>query len=1281
MPRRQIRRLLTILVGLASLFAFHVTAATADPILNLQTLTGSQAEQMFKAGQLTSVQLVRAYLARIAAISKAGPGLNAVTQINPNALTDAAAADKARADGKDLGPAMGLPILLKDIVDAAPMFTSAGDWALRASFAPDSGVAAELKAHGVVILGKLGLSEWANSFGSQPSGFSNLTGQVLNATDTAAGPSGSSSGSGAAASAGLSTLTIGTETSGSIISPSTAQADVGLRPTVGLVPGYGIAPIDVSQDTAGPMVRNVTDAAMTLQSIAEVPGSNPTASQEYLDVEGPNAFTNGDVPVAPFTALPDYMSAISSTFVQGKRIGFNSTTCTPVPPATTCTLSVQQQANLTAVNALAAAGAIMVPDPLTTTATVPANPTGYEQHATIDEYYKGLGPLAPVQSLAQEVAIDNTNPQEATKDGNSAHTNESLVDITPGGANEMAFRANLPIRKKAFHTAIDAMMNCPGAGVTVNFDPANPSTTGMTTCPSGTVNPVIAVIGATPGNTTAGYPEMVVPMGYTPTQRRPIGVDINGGAYDERNIIGVGYVMEQGTQLRQPVGQVDPASYRCARTVPPEPFASRGHCNPDYQSILNMIGGTPTILPFPLETTSASQLEAMMAAGTLTSVALVKAELSRIALANANGPAVQSIRNINPGAIADATLSDGQRGADGPRGPLEGIPVVVDDSMDIAGLPTSGGSIALQDSLPAADAKLVAKLKAAGAIVLGDTNTTELGGVFDPNMPQGYSSLGGQALLPSDTNKSPGGSSAGSAAAVSAGFAPLSVGLETGTDGAQMITPAGNSGVVALKPTVGLISRAGVMPVAKSQDAPGPMGQTVTDVANELNVLAGPDPSDPATAGQPATLPNYTAGLATATLASKRIAVISTTTGPGATAPYPAAVFTLGNAGTQVQTVTIPTPSPNPPSIVPSEFKRDLNTYLSGLPGSGAKSLQDIINYNIANPVEGLKFQQNGLLAAQAIDLTDPATNSTYQTNLTTGKAANQAVIDGILNSGTPGDGSDDRTAIMVPSGSPLVGIADRAGYPVLTVPAGYGVRDSSTGADPIGVNFIGGAYSEPELLRDAFAFEKATAIRAVGPPYFVGSAVLPGVSGAPSETNQSMWRCVPGSAFFHPYLCNAGDLQSATASGATSTSVETGISGTVAPTLSLSLASPAPSFGSFVPGTAADYNASVTATLTSSAGNATLSIADPSSTAPGHLINGAYSLAQPVQVKATNAGNPSTVFAPLGATPLALLTYTGPTANDPITIGFKQSIGANEALRTGTYSKTLLLTASTTNP
>jgi Asp-tRNA(Asn)/Glu-tRNA(Gln) amidotransferase A subunit family amidase len=1127
------------------------------PALDLDTLTGYQAEHLMAEGKLTSVELVHAYMARIAALNKAGPGLNAVTQINPDVIKEAEQADWDRAHGIILGPAMGLPILLKDIIDATPMFTSAGDWALRNSYPPsDSGVAKELRAHGVVILGKLGLSEWANSFGSQPSGFSNLTGQVLSAIDTAEGPSGSSSGSGAAASAALSSLTIGTETSGSIISPSTQQSDVGLRPTVGLVPGYGIAPIDASQDTAGPIVRDVTDAAITLQSIAEVPGSDPTANAEYLGMMGPNYFgepstgqPNGvdDIPAAPFTQLPDYMSALTADFVKGKRIGYNNTTCTPVPPATTCTPTPQQQANLSAVNALAAAGAIMVPDPATTVATLTPLPTGWEQHATIDEYYQRLGPNAPVKSLVQEVAVDNTDPQEGEKDGNSSHANESLSDdstitnpMSPssiGIANANAYATDLPLRKAAFHSAVDAMMACPGAGVTTNATNSAGLADGTTSCPAGSIDPVIAVIGSAPSTPQAGYPEMVVPMGYTVTQRRNIGVDIFAGPYDEYNIIGVGYVMEQATNLRQPAAMVDPAAYRCAHTVPAEPFADRGRCNPDFDAALDILHGDETILPFPLETTSASSLEAMMNAGTLTSEELVKAELTRIALANANGPAIQAVRAIDPHVIDAAIDSDRYRAKHGARGPLEGLPVLIDDSIGATGMATSGGSIALENLFPAADATLVAKLKAAGAVILGDANTTELGGEFDQNlidlgatpnctlatttacMPQGYSSLGGQVLLASDTNASPGGSSAGSASGLSAGFAPLAVGLETGTDAAQLILPAGTGGLVALKPTVGLVSRTGVLPVARSQDSPGAIGQTVTDVAEELNVIAGKDPSDPATAGQPSTLPDYAAGLSAGALSGQRIAVVSPAgLSAGIAAVYSAAVTELGTLGATATTVT-PGAATTEPSVIPYEFHRDMDAFLAGTDGHDPKSLAEVISYYADHPVEGLKFGDDGLTNAESVDYNDAATTSAYQTDLSVGQSQDRAVIDGVLAGGP-------YSAIMVPEGSPLVGIADRAGYPVLTVPAGFGLQNSSTGGDPIGVDFIASAYAEPTLLDYGFAFEQGTKARTAGPAYMVTASNAMTFSGVPSETNQSMWRCVPGSAFFHPYDCNAGDLE-----------------------------------------------------------------------------------------------------------------------------------------------------------
>ena len=347
-------------------------------------------------------------------------------------------------------------------------------------------------------------------------------------------------------------------------------------------------------------------------------------------------------------------------------------------------------------------------------------------------------------------------------------------------------------------------------------------------------------------------------------------------------------------------------------------------------------------------------------------------------------------------------------------------------------------------------------------------------------------------MLPSDTDKTPAGSSAGSAAATAAGLAAFTIGLETSTDSAQIIAPAGVAGVVGLKPTVGLVSRAGVMPAAKTQDSPGPITQTVYDAALALQTMAGYDPADDATWTAPVPA-DYLAGLSPTALAGKRVAVISSNT-----APYPTVVSTIQGLGATTAVVSIGTPSPNPPSIVLSEFKRDLDVYLPTLKIAKGepKSLVDIAAYNEANPVEGLKYQQRELLEALAIDLTDPDMGSAYLTDAATGLASNKALIDSILDNGTPADPSDDFDVIAVPSGNSLVGIADRAGYPVLTVPAGYGT--GSAGRNPIGVTFVAGPFAEAKLLAAGYAFEQATNVRM-----------------APSYTNPSMFRCVPGSAFF----------------------------------------------------------------------------------------------------------------------------------------------------------------------
>src|SRR4051794_16758861 len=245
----------------------------------------------------------------------------------------------------------------------------------------------------------------------------------------------------------------------------------------------------------------------------------------------------------------------------------------------------------------------MVPRPVTVVPALPALPSGYEQHKTIDEYYGRLGPLAPIHSLVEEVADNQADEHEALKFGNGNHLNSSLSDISAGGANETQYRTNLPVRKAAWHKAINDMLN--------NETPDDPS------------DDFIAILGSVPSGPNAGYPQITIPMGYAATTRRAQSISVNGGAYHERDLIGIAYVIEQATHLRQPVSAVNPSMYRCTDTVPAPPFASRGGCNPSYKSLAGMVASAPK-LSFSLETESAQSLQARMTAGTLTAQALTK---------------------------------------------------------------------------------------------------------------------------------------------------------------------------------------------------------------------------------------------------------------------------------------------------------------------------------------------------------------------------------------------------------------------------------------------------------------------------------------------------------------------------------------------------------------------------------------------------------------------------------------------------------------------------------
>ncbi|MGI8402154.1 MAG: amidase [Gemmatimonadaceae bacterium] len=498
--------------------------------------------------------------------------------------------------------------------------------------------------------------------------------------------------------------------------------------------------------------------------------------------------------------------------------------------------------------------------------------------------------------------------------------------------------------------------------------------------------------------------------------------------------------------------------------------------------------------PFALEETTVADLQAGMASGKMTAHSITQNYITRIHELDRIGPTLRHVIEINPDALSIAATLDRERKAGKARGPLHGIPILVKDNIDTADrMTTTAGSYALAGSIPLRDATIAAKLRAAGAIILGKTNLSEWANFRSSHSSSGWSGRGGQARNPYVLDRNPCGSSSGSGGAVSANLCALAIGTET--DG-SIVCPASANGVVGIKPTLGLVSRAGIIPIAHSQDTAGPMARTVTDAAILLNVMAGPDPRDPATSSGAARSPiDYTASLDANGLRGARIGVarskffgysdvtdklvndaIATMKAQGAVIVDPANIETAGKFDDTEFDVLL------------YEFKADLNTYLASLgPKAPVRTLEDIIGYNDAHKDQEMPyFGQEIMIQAQA---KGPLTEKKYL----------DALANDLKLSRTDGiDATMDKyklDAIVAPTGNPawttdLVNgdhfsggsstPAAVAGYPNINVPAGFSHQL------PVGISFFGRAYSEPTLIRIAFAYEQATHHRR--PPRFIPS-------------------------------------------------------------------------------------------------------------------------------------------------------------------------------------------------
>jgi len=476
-------------------------------------------------------------------------------------------------------------------------------------------------------------------------------------------------------------------------------------------------------------------------------------------------------------------------------------------------------------------------------------------------------------------------------------------------------------------------------------------------------------------------------------------------------------------------------------------------------------------------------LQSLMEQGELSAEQLTKFYIGRIERIDRHGPALNAIIEINPDALQIARALDRERAASGPRGPMHGIPVVLKANIDTADrMDTTAGSLALAGHKSPADAFIVERLREAGAVILAKANLSEWANFRSTMSSSGWSSVGGQTKNPYDLPRNPCGSSSGSAVAVTANLTSVAIGTET--DG-SVICPSSINGVVGIKPSLGLVSRSGIIPIAHSQDTAGPMGRTVRDAAILMNAIIGRDDKDPMADAFPADIPDFTAGLSEDALQGARIGVIRNYPGAGKDARVDAildtAVDELRSLGAEiVDAIEVDTEGMGDAEyeVLLYEFKSDLNAYLANA-GAAVGSLADVIEFNRANAERAMPiFQQEILVAAEA---KGPLTSSEYLEALAKSKRIAQQAIDGPITE----HGLD---ALIAPSEGPawmtdhvngdqFSGIGSSAyaavsGYASITLPAGY------VGGLPIGLSFIGGAMSDARMIRYAFAFEQAVNMR-----------------------------------------------------------------------------------------------------------------------------------------------------------------------------------------------------------